>query len=829
MKRSLTKQGQDRARRTRKTRFETLETRDLLSATEIAVDAFVDDPGDGLTSLREAIEMAPREAIIRFELPDDSECELTEDLVVDKSLFFDASDVEGLTIVGNGVAGLRISGDFVECAFANVRFYQCATAVEITDAKYVEFYDCAFVECDGGIDAANAAISVENCSFVSCSVEGSGGAIRAVGSLASIVNSTFVDCRATTSGGAIAVCDDDSDDEDVFPSDVSISDCLFQNDRAPYGGAIDVAGVSDGDETQTILALDGANRFVENLAEQGGAIRLRDAIVSSDDDFARSAFERNGSLDDAILNYGGAVYVGANGRFSCERAVFRENESTGGGGAFYVDPQGELVLTDSTVSGNKSTKYGGAIYNGGSVEIFGGEISENEGALGGAYYGFGALRIERDNLGDSTIFQANIATSVDGKYGSGGAIYGSTKNGAPGTVSVDGGVFRSNEAAKYGGAVANYGDLFLKNSTFIECVGASGGALQAAGTTTLENCSFQGNKARFAEFELSPWDYGGNGGAIFASNNASSPAPCSIEFRGELLFVENAADNAGGAINPVSGAVRFRDVDARFCANEAGAAGGAVFLVGGDLDFGERSTSAFLFEDNVSNRFAPTVGALAATDPELAARLSEGFGLEPIPERFDNFSRSVVLSEPVVSFALLRDLAGVSARSIFYRLSENDEYRRLTSGETISFEGTDPAELRYRVDNVASVELRLSIVVRPTDAIEVRAIEIGKDRDVWALSFASRAKEPIARWEIAWSDGTRSSGEGLTYSWSAFRFAPAEGELRADLKVTYADGFVFDYGIVASKLFQSSDENPGEGEDDPNVFEPEFLDELEVL
>ena len=142
------------------------------------------------------------------------------------------------------------------------------------------------------------------------------------------------------------------------------------------------------------------------------------------------------------------------------------------------------------------------------------------------------------------------------------------------------------------------------NSDFVENVASSGGAVQSAGTATIVDSVFESNEARRGSLALGgDVDFGGNGGAIFTSNNGSTGARGVLTLEGENVFNGNVADNAGGAIDLVSGALVFGDADTSFTQNRAEVVGGAL-VIGDDVDFGDAAPS-FLFDSNSAVRSSP--------------------------------------------------------------------------------------------------------------------------------------------------------------------------------------------------------------------------------
>ncbi|QQR81640.1 MAG: hypothetical protein IPJ69_05915 [Deltaproteobacteria bacterium] len=129
------------------------------------------------------------------------------------------------------------------------------------------------------------------------------------------------------------------------------------------------------------------------------------------------------------------------------------------GGAIYVGPGDSLNVTNAEFNLNTADYNGGALYNdGGSVVI------------------------------NKSIFHNNDAPS-----GSGGALY----NTSTGTMTLNRSQCYSNSASYMGGCIANFGNLNINNSTFVEnqITRGFGGGIYNLGSLSLRNVSIVNNFA----------------------------------------------------------------------------------------------------------------------------------------------------------------------------------------------------------------------------------------------------------------------------------------------------------------------------------------------
>ena len=225
----------------------------------------------------------------------------------------------------------------------------------------------------------------------------------------------------------------------------------------------------------------------------------------------------------------GATFTVSDVTFQNASETTTRDGSGTSGGAFYLADGTTLKGENLVFSGNSATKYGGAIFNRGTVELLGATtFDQNSAALGGAVYNLGAFTVAYDPEAATTPDRTSIrftknssngdVSGVTMKNGSGAAIY----NSSDAVVNVSDATFYLNQADKYGGAISNFGELNVANVDFENNIASSGGAVQTAGIAVIADSSFSGNSAKKSEKAISGSDFGGNGGAIFASNNASA-------------------------------------------------------------------------------------------------------------------------------------------------------------------------------------------------------------------------------------------------------------------------------------------------------------------
>ena len=220
-------------------------------------------------------------------------------------------------------------------------------------------------------------------------------------------------------------------------------------------------------------------------------------------------------------------------------------------------------VNTANVNGAEICFQGGAIYNYGTLDIYGGVISDNTAKSGGAIFNYRRLHI--------------YGGSLTGNYAaeSGGAIYmpnsGSsfTYIGEASENAVGAPVFENNSADRYGGAIYARNVISAQNAVFRGNTAAtySGGAIAAFNIDlSLEGCSFEDNTA------------GKYGGALYINDDEPRPQVKIIS----CTFDGSSSGDNGGALY-LNGA-DVKAVAAVFTGNESSVSGGAIYMTGSSFD-----------------------------------------------------------------------------------------------------------------------------------------------------------------------------------------------------------------------------------------------------
>ena len=294
------------------------------------------------------------------------------------------------------------------------------------------------------------------------------------------------------------------------------------------------------------------------IESKSGDITLKNLIIQKGDD-----------------KMGGAIYIEGSAKYTIINCTFIDNKASEGGGAIYNNAADKtLTIINSTFKDSLvELQKGGAIYSKGPVEATSSKFTNNRGTDGGAIYSESSVeatlstfnsnradgsRMNRANGGAICAKGMLIAEDCDfisnnARPENGGALMGYS------IILVKNSRFKDNYAKEGGAIYKGSGDyIVVENSTFTSNRATSfdGGAIRAATTVILGNCTFKNN------------DADDKGGAVCCEY---------IEFDGGSRFISNTANDHGGAIytDKISGTNR----DLYFESNQVKADfGGAIYI-----------------------------------------------------------------------------------------------------------------------------------------------------------------------------------------------------------------------------------------------------------
>ena len=448
-----------------------------------------------------------------------------------------------------------------------------------------------------------------------------------------ISKSTFTNNKAQY-GGAIDIC----------AGTIKITNSKFINNSADVeGGAIDI-NTLNGNPKVTISG----SKFINNSAPLGGAIlNIKDLTVKGStfiNNTPNTIFNWVGAggnlnlnirtftdLQNAIGLVTGTITLNQNVAMTAKEAADFTNgitinkdividgkghtiDAKNLGRIFSIGEGFTVTLTNATLINGKADK-GGAIYNDGSLTLSDVKLSDNAAdSYGGAVFNNGELVVS-DSVFDSNDIVNRGSASVD--YG-GAAIY----NWKEGTLKVTNSNFTNNiKNYKNGdnlvGAITTIGNATVSGSNFVNNSGRWGGAISATGaelrknssTLTVSNTIFKDNSALYA-------------GAVYIWGSNYNIADCVFDNNTAFGKGNMTPNNNNGGALVVSQVSRFNEPitgtisGSKFTNNKAQYGGAAYF------NKGFVTITDSVFENNIATAEGGAVGFSHASVKDLVVSIN---------------------------------------------------------------------------------------------------------------------------------------------------------------------------------------------------------------
>lgn len=240
----------------------------------------------------------------------------------------------------------------------------------------------------GGAGCVRAGITYQNCKFINNSAD-QGGAVTYHAS-GIIEDCVFINNSAKLYGGALSTGYMDMD------MDLKVINCNFEQNNAPYGGAVQLKGknieIQNSVFNKNTAAVNGGainivaktvaiggTEFNKNTAHvNGGAIYINgNKTVIEDSSFmANEAIPDVKKLDDGL---GGAIYINSSSA-TINKNIFNNNVARNGS-AIYYDKSGlNCIISDNAMAENQAWVYALPIY---AKSIYYGEDCEVSATLFG--------------------------------------------------------------------------------------------------------------------------------------------------------------------------------------------------------------------------------------------------------------------------------------------------------------------------------------------------------------------------------------------------------------------------------------------------------------
>ena len=435
-----------------------------------------------------------------------------------------------------------------------------------------------------------------------------GGAIDICAGTIKITNSKFINNSADVEGGAIDINTLNGNLK------VTISGSKFINNSAPLGGAI--LNIKDLTVKGSTF-INNTPNTIFNWVGAGGNLNLN---IKTFTDLQNAIGLVTGTL---TLNQNVAMTAKEAADFTNGITINKDITIDGKGhtidaknlGRIFSIGEGFTVtLTNATLINGKADK-GGAIYNDGSLTLSDVKLSDNAAdSYGGAVFNNGHL-VVGDSVFDSNDIVNRGSASVD--YG-GAAIY----NWYDGTLTVSGSNFTNNiKNYKNGdnlvGAITTIGNATVIGSNFVNNSGRWGGAISATGaelrknssTLTVSNTIFKDNSALYA-------------GAVYIWGSNYNIADCVFDNNTAFGKGNMTPNNNNGGALVVSQVSRFNEPitgtisGSKFINNKAQYGGAAYF------NKGFVTITDSVFENNVATAEGGAVGFSHASVKDLVVSIN---------------------------------------------------------------------------------------------------------------------------------------------------------------------------------------------------------------
>ena len=435
-----------------------------------------------------------------------------------------------------------------------------------------------------------------------------GGAIDICAGTIKITNSKFINNSADVEGGAIDINTLNGNLK------VTISGSKFINNSAPLGGAI--LNIKDLTVKGSTF-INNTPNTIFNWVGAGGNLNLN---IKTFTDLQNAIGLVTGTL---TLNQNVAMTAKEAADFTNGITINKDITIDGKGhtidaknlGRIFSIGEGFTVtLTNATLINGKATE-GGAIYNDGSLTLSDVKLSDNAAdSYGGAVFNNGHL-VVGNSVFDSNDIVNRGSASVD--YG-GAAIY----NWYDGTLTVSGSNFTNNiKNYKNGdnlvGAITTIGNATVIGSNFVNNSGRWGGAISATGaelrknssTLTVSNTIFKDNSALYA-------------GAVYIWGSNYNIADCVFDNNTAFGKGNMTPNNNNGGALVVSQVSRFNEPitgtisGSKFINNKAQYGGAAYF------NKGFVTITDSVFENNVATAEGGAVGFSHASVKDLVVSIN---------------------------------------------------------------------------------------------------------------------------------------------------------------------------------------------------------------
>ncbi|WP_179271220.1 choice-of-anchor Q domain-containing protein [Rubricoccus marinus] len=326
----------------------------------------------------------------------------------------------------------------------------------------------------------------------------------------------------------------------------------------------------------------------------GGTLTIEGATLSGNQATEGGGVWASGGL--VIRSSGGtATTISGN--------IGRGDDATNGGGGVYAETGADATIDGATISANQASGASGSgggvfVASGASMDINGGTIADNRANRAGA----GIENAGGDMIITGVTVLSNIIPAASAAPGNGGGLHA-----GGGSVTIRGGVFRSNEATEGGGLWSN-GTLVIEltggdsgDQTVIASNigrgpaadnGGGGVYVESGGEASITSAVIEMNRASGAS---------GSGGGILVASGASATVTGGSIRQNTANRAGAGVENAGGTMQMVNVSVRENVIPAATAAPGNGgglhSGGGMITIRGGDFTANEATEGGGLWSN----------------------------------------------------------------------------------------------------------------------------------------------------------------------------------------------------------------------------------------
>lgn len=334
--------------------------------------------------------------------------------------------------------------------------------------------------------------------------------------------------QASNTDAAVDACSaGNGDDTIILSADTYTLSIGGNSEDANAEGDLDITGVL------TITGAGTANSIIQAGTDATNGIDRVLHVLSSSNLTVQNVQIRYGRAGSGAAPHinGGGIYVAENSLLTVENCTIAYNQGANSGGVYGAEDT-TVNINNSIISNNYSHSSGGGLGSRGTANIRDTTFERNAGIFGGAI----SVSNGPANIANST-FSENSAIEFDWRPPGDDAVGGAISN--YGELTIRNSTISANTAINEGGGVYNSGEMYISNCTITDNGSPTGGGIfDLGGVVTVTNSIIAANA-------------GGNcSGAIISNDyNIDSDNTCDLTQPNDQAnidpMLDSLADNGG--------------------------------------------------------------------------------------------------------------------------------------------------------------------------------------------------------------------------------------------------------------------------------------------